>query len=142
MTYKKFEGESGDFRPPQDMLFEAGSTMAWPLRGLSYARPASPRVPTYFEESDTGKIRVWTGQAWVETERPAHIDQPPPAPNDGPVIQNLVIDDMRARLAVGIPRYGTGLQPHNGRDALRDAYEEALDLCAYLRQAMYERDGR
>jgi len=33
------------------------------------------------------------------------------------------------------------LVPHNGRDALRDAYEEALDLCQYLRQALYERDG-
>jgi len=29
------------------------------------------------------------------------------------------------------------------RDALlRDAYEAALDLCAYLRQAIMERDGR
>ena len=36
----------------------------------------------------------------------------------------------------------TSLQAFNGRDALRDAYEEALDLCQYLRQALYERDGR
>ena len=28
------------------------------------------------------------------------------------------------------------------RDALRDAYEVALELCAYLRQAIMERDGR
>jgi hypothetical protein len=27
---------------------------------------------------------------------------------------------------------------HNGRDALKDAYEEALDLVMYLRQAMAE----
>lgn len=32
------------------------------------------------------------------------------------------------------------LQPHNGRDALRDAYEESLDLVCYLRQAIEERD--
>ena len=64
-----------------------------------------------------------------------------PTPNDGPVIQSLVIQDMHNRLGVGIARYGTGLQPHNGRDALRDAYEEALDLATYLRQVIFERDG-
>ena len=29
----------------------------------------------------------------------------------------------------------------NGRDALLDAYEEAIDLCMYLKQAIVERDG-
>jgi hypothetical protein len=33
------------------------------------------------------------------------------------------------------------LQAFNGRDALRDAYEEALDLACYLRQAIAERDA-
>ena len=41
----------------------------------------------------------------------------------------------------GIVRYGTPLQAHNGRDALVDAYQEALDLAVYLRQAIYERDN-
>ena len=39
-----------------------------------------------------------------------------------------VIADMEDRRRLGIARYGTPLQPHNGRDALVDAYEEALDL--------------
>jgi hypothetical protein len=69
------------------------------------------------------------------------VEQPMPTPNGKPIIQTLVIQDMHIRLGIGVQRYGTGLQPHNGRDALRDAYEEALDLCAYLRQAIYERDG-
>lgn len=68
--------------------------------------------------------------------------QPDPVPNDHPAVWDLVMDDMRARDAKGQATYGTRLQPHNGRDALRDAYEEALDLAAYLRQALYERDGR
>lgn len=59
-----------------------------------------------------------------------------------PVIHDLVADDLYARLDVGIKTYGTPLQPHNGRDALQDAYEEALDLACYLRQAMFERDGK
>lgn len=68
-------------------------------------------------------------------------EQPAPAANDRPAVWPMVIKDMEARDAVGRERYGVPLQPHNGRDALRDAYEEALDLCAYLKQAMLERDA-
>jgi hypothetical protein len=68
-------------------------------------------------------------------------DQQLPEHTDGPIIHLLVIEDMRERLRVGTERYGTGLQAFNGRDALRDAYEEALDLAAYLKQAIVERDG-
>ncbi len=55
-------------------------------------------------------------------------------------IQKLVRADLEAREQVGIERYGTPLQPNNGRDALLDAYEEALDLACYLKQAIVERD--
>lgn len=67
-------------------------------------------------------------------------EQPAPRKNDQPCIQDLVIQDMEARKAQGLKKYGTLLQPFNGRDALRDAYEEALDLSQYLRQAIEERD--
>lgn len=73
-------------------------------------------------------------------ERPG--DQPLPIPHDGPCVQDAVIDDLKNRKFLGVQRYGTPLQPHNGRDALRDAYEEALDLACYLRQAIMERDDR
>jgi hypothetical protein len=68
--------------------------------------------------------------------------QPDPIPNELPAIWPLVIADMQARDTLGRERYGTPLQPSNGRDALVDAFEESLDLCAYLRQAIFERDGR
>lgn len=68
--------------------------------------------------------------------------QPAPTPNDLPPVWGLVLADMAARDDLGRRRYGVPLQPHNGRDALRDAYEEALDLVVYLRQAIYERDDR
>lgn len=68
--------------------------------------------------------------------------QPDPVPNDRPAVWPLVIADIHRRDAVGRKRYGTPLQPHNGRDALRDAYEEALDLCVYLRQVIFERYGK
>lgn len=51
----------------------------------------------------------------------------------------LVLKDMEDRRRGGVEKYGTPLQPNNGRDALVDAYQEALDLCVYLRQAIEER---
>ena len=66
-------------------------------------------------------------------------DQPPPLANDRPAVWDLVIADMRERDHVGRRRYGTPLQPFNGRDMLVDAYQEALDLAVYLRGAIEER---
>lgn len=40
------------------------------------------------------------------------------------------------RRQVGLDRYGQLLCPNNRRDTLRDALEEALDLCAYLRNLL------
>lgn len=68
-------------------------------------------------------------------------EQAAPKANDLPGVWGLVMKDMVDRDQLGRERYGTKLQPHNGRDALRDAYEEALDLAVYMRQAIYERDN-
>ena len=68
-------------------------------------------------------------------------DQPPPQRNGNPAVWDLVIADMKARDQLGRERYGTPLQPFNGRDALVDAYQEALDLAVYLRQAIEERNA-
>lgn len=77
-------------------------------------------------------------------------EQPMPTPNGHVSVQSLVRSeligpayarvraDLEARERIGIERYGTPLQPFNGRDAVRDAYEEALDLACYLRQAIVE----
>lgn len=66
-------------------------------------------------------------------------DQPPPVPSDRPSILGLVIADFRERERVGIERYGTPLQAHNGRDAMVDLYQELQDACAYIRQKIEER---
>lgn len=55
-----------------------------------------------------------------------------------PSIHDRVADDVMARKRKGLDTYGKTLTPHNGRDALWDAYEEALDLACYLRQAWEE----
>lgn len=57
-------------------------------------------------------------------------------------VQRAVEADMRARDAEGRRKYGTPLQIHNGRDALVDAYQEALDLVVYLRQGIAELERR
>lgn len=61
---------------------------------------------------------------------------------EGVVIWPLVVADMMERDRVGTVKYGTPLRADNGRDALVDAYQEALDLVVYLRQAIYERDRK
>lgn len=68
-----------------------------------------------------------------------HIEQPPPVRREGADIQTLVMQDIAARREVGIERYGTALQSHNGRDALRDLYDELLDAACYCRQLIEER---
>ena len=65
-------------------------------------------------------------------------DQMLPLHNDNPEIHRLVAADIEARRQLGIRRYGTPLQAHNGRNALQDAYEEVLDLACYLRQLIEE----
>jgi hypothetical protein len=70
-----------------------------------------------------------------------HIQpQPPPKENDSGSVWDLVIEDMKARDEFGRKKYGVPVQAGNGRDALVDAYQEALDLCVYLKQAIIERE--
>jgi hypothetical protein len=69
-------------------------------------------------------------------------DQPIPIRNNSECVQDQVVRYIQRRKEVGIRRYGTALQPHNGRDALRDAFEEAIDLAQYLGQMIIERDGK
>jgi len=66
--------------------------------------------------------------------------QPAPVHNESRPIWELVIEDMKARDNLGRQKYGTPLQANNGRDALVDAYQEALDLAVYLKQSIVERD--
>jgi len=82
-------------------------------------------------------------------------DQLMPHEGIGPWIQDLVLEDLRHygtdipcvrevmqdvedRKQLGLARYGRLLQACNGRDALRDACDEATDLLIYLRQCLAE----
>jgi hypothetical protein len=65
-------------------------------------------------------------------------DQVAPTPNKNPSCHDLVIEDMKERKEFGLRKYDSLLQPHNGRDFLRDIYEELLDATAYIRGRIEE----
>lgn len=66
------------------------------------------------------------------------VVQPPAARPESEDIADVVCADIQKRKELGTAKYGVPLRANNGRDALKDAYEEALDLAQYLRQAMEE----
>lgn len=72
---------------------------------------------------------------------PAATPQPPPR-GDGPIILQMVLHDLNARAEMGRAKYGTYLRAYNGRDTLMDLYQEHLDATMYLRQLLFERDGK
>jgi len=52
----------------------------------------------------------------------------------------LLIEDLKERTRVGTRKYGEPLRTFNGRSALQDAYEKALDLAQYLKQKLMEEE--
>lgn len=76
--------------------------------------------------------------------------QPPPVPNGLPHIADLVCADLdafgyveaaaavRERKQIGIEKYGTALQPFNGRRAGRDLVDELTDAPQYAKQWLRE----
>ena len=65
------------------------------------------------------------------------MNQQQPTPGKEGMTQ-LVIADLLEREKRGIAKYGRTLETFNGRNALQDAYEEALDLAQYLKQGIME----
>ena len=125
--------------PNQETTMLLRNTLAEEGRPVNVPTGYVPRVnATEVAEKHEEKMRTLA----PAIERMHAEIQPAPKPNQHPAVWPLVMVDMAGRDKLGRERYGTPLQPHNGRDALRDAYEEALDLAVYLRTAMYERDGK
>lgn len=76
-----------------------------------------------------------------EHQKQSRADRAEPMPEPGrKVVVDAVMLDFIKRSYVGKKKYGTLLMTGNGRDALMDAYQEALDLAMYLKQAIMERD--
>jgi hypothetical protein len=64
--------------------------------------------------------------------------QPLPTEGEGDIMLALE-KRVRERREKGVATYGRSLQAFNGRRALADAVEEAVDLAAYLEQELHER---
>jgi hypothetical protein len=111
------------------------------------------------EMSEPNSFRGMLDEAFGETDLVLRAGspvthEPPPIPNGNPHIADLVIQDLDKRSEkvadlvsqdiqekkqMGIEKYGVPLQAGNGRNALVDAYQEALDLSQYLRQEIEEK---
>jgi len=69
------------------------------------------------------------------------MEQPKPKENKNPAVWDLVMKDIATRDRHGFEKYGVRLQPFNGRDTLRDLYEELLDAVVYIRSLIYEKEN-
>lgn len=122
---------------------------AWYLQGdrtipSQWVRKGGENWPVEFWREATRDLveeHPWDSLASRRVD-PATIsfyDQPDPIPNDNRVpIVDLVADDLAERKRKGIEKYGIPLKAFNGRNSMIDAYQEALDLCIYLRQVIEE----
>ena len=67
----------------------------------------------------------------------ATAKQAAPKGSGNPIL-GMVLADLTNRALEGTAKYGEPLKARNGRNPLWDAYQEALDLAMYLRQAIEE----
>lgn len=77
------------------------------------------------------------GRSLPLEEDAANAKQPTPKGSGNPIL-GMVLADLTNRALEGKEKYGEPLLAHNGRNPLWDAYQEALDLAMYLRQAIEE----
>lgn len=77
------------------------------------------------------------GRSLLLEEDAATAKQPTPKGSGNPIL-GMVLADLTNRALEGKEKYGEPLLAHNGRNSLWDAYQEALDLAMYLRQAIEE----
>ena len=101
---------------------------------LRFAYDGWPRAHTEFVVSNYSEQFVS-----VEDCDPATVKQPAPKGKGSPIL-GMVLADLTNRALEGKEKYGEPLLANNGRNALWDAYQEALDLAMYLRQAIEEQE--
>lgn len=76
----------------------------------------------------------------VSKYQPDAQPQPYADESQRPIVA-MVMEDLIKRMEKGVKDYGQALRANNGRNPLQDAYEEALDLACYLKQAMIEAEN-
>lgn len=146
---KQPEEGLGAFQGPAQTTAERYTDGATPVPGQSgdiadhpgtvATRPVADTDALGFDESPEPMSYLERQEFPSEPIKQREGDQVLPTINERPFVQDEVIGDIEARKQIGIKRYGTPLQPMNGRDALLDLYEELVDAAIYLRQVRIER---
>ncbi len=134
-------GSDGSFSNPHyfgDLVFYKGvNTVGGKHEWFEFrARVDNGSVLEITQTSPTPITTVYMRSA--KKRHSSEGDQPLPAHNDRAAVWDLVKADIDSRDNLGRLRYGTRLQPFNGRDTVRDTYEEALDKLVYLRSLLVE----
>lgn len=88
-------------------------------------------------DSDVKNFGGIIGRSLPLEEDAATAKQQAPKGSGNPIL-GMVLADLTNRALEGKEKYGEPLLAHNGRNPLWDAYQEALDLAMYLRQAIEE----
>lgn len=126
----------GPDTPPQIELYNA-IQRAEVLKGQLAAERLQRRTQEALKDEAREQLAVAKEKLRrLEASRP---EQPAPRPGEGDVMAELE-ERVRQRRERGLATYGIALQRFNGRDALEDAIDEALDMAAYLLQEQGERD--
>lgn len=120
LWYKEVEGGYQYFSFQSGVWEKSGNNNSW--------------FSEHLKEIVSGEFQPFTS---IEDARPATAKQPAPNGSGNPIL-GMVLADLTNRALEGKEKYGEPLKAHNGRNALWDAYQEALDLAMYLRQAIEE----
>lgn len=87
------------------------------------------------------------------SDNPAIAKLPEPTPNEGISAHDSLIykcfgskyseliPDIQLRKDMGLEKYNTTLQPHNGRAVYVEEFQEFLDAVAYLEKTILELGG-
>ncbi|MGL5309442.1 MAG: hypothetical protein ACRDAL_02445 [Plesiomonas shigelloides] len=132
-----------------EVLSEIGmiTTNGWKWRKLAFGYPVFTDGNTIITrdmwmiakvkvEIKNNPPRIMSEEEFA-AEHAATAIQASPSGSGNPIL-GMVLADLTNRALEGKDKYGEPLKANNGRKPLWDAYQEALDLCMYLRQMIEE----
>jgi len=120
------------------LLVDLFDTSFWHRHDDFYVDLEVPEDCFWVAESVPPGYREGAESAW--TIEDLLVVQPPPVLTDRSedITRGHLIRAERMRSAQGVRRYGTTLHSFNGRDAVADAFQEAVDGMMYCRQQIEE----
>ena len=113
------------------------SAGVYPDPGFVLKQDSSGLTPLEYSKENSIPLPTWLKDAPLLTKR---LKIPGPNKEKRPVYPE-VVKDLLERVEMGKKEYGEALHTNNGRPALQDAYEEALDLAMYLKQRLMEEEA-